>query len=111
MIQSCQLKKNGFLKKNNLTEMQLAERAELSLDSIKRVENGKITLSLDNFLRLADAMDVLLSCLIYSGMEIIHETERVLYITRKEQNREGVPAAYIAGDGKRIKQTVLINQI
>lgn len=64
--------------------MQLAERAELSLDSIKRVENGKITLSLDNFLRLADAMDVSLSYLIYSGMEIIPETERVLYITRKE---------------------------
>ncbi len=85
MIQSCRLKKNGFLKKNNLTQMQLAE---LSLDSIKRVENGKITLSLDNFLRLADALDVSLSYLIYSSMEIILETERVLYVLQGKNKTE-----------------------
>lgn len=68
--------------------MQLAERAELSLDSIKRVENGKITLSLDNFLRLADALDVSLSYLIYSSMEIILETERVLYVLQGKNKTE-----------------------
>lgn len=37
-----------FRKKENLTQMELAERADLPLDSIKRVESGKTTLSLEN---------------------------------------------------------------
>lgn len=39
-------------KRQNLTQAELAERAELSLDSIKRIESGKRTMSLENFLRL-----------------------------------------------------------
>ena len=47
-----------YRKKANLTQAQLAERAELSLDSIKRVEAGKRTMSLENFLRLSDALGI-----------------------------------------------------
>jgi len=37
-----------YRKKANLTQAELAERTELSLDSIKRVEAGKRTMSLEN---------------------------------------------------------------
>lgn len=48
-------------KRQNLTQAELTERAELSLDSIKRIESGKRTMSLENFLRLSDALHVPLS--------------------------------------------------
>lgn len=38
-----------YRKRKNLTQLDLAERSELSLDSIKRVERGQRTMSLDNF--------------------------------------------------------------
>ena len=47
-----------YRKREKLTQMELAERAELSLDSIKRIESGKRTMSLENFLRVADALHV-----------------------------------------------------
>lgn len=47
-----------YRKRENLTQMELAERAELSLDSIKRVEGGKTSLSLENFLRIAKALNI-----------------------------------------------------
>jgi transcriptional regulator with XRE-family HTH domain len=50
-----------YRKKENLTQAELAERSNLSLDSIKRIEGGKRTMSLENFLRLADALRVPLS--------------------------------------------------
>lgn len=59
----------AYRKRENLTQMELAERAQLSIDSIKRIEGGKRTMSLDNFLRVADALHVSLSCLLYEEME------------------------------------------
>lgn len=50
-----------YRKKENLTQAELAERADLSLDSIKRIEGGKRTMSLENFIRLSDALHVPLS--------------------------------------------------
>lgn len=44
-----------YRKKENLTQMELAERADLSLDSIKRLERGLRMMSLENFLRVSDA--------------------------------------------------------
>lgn len=38
-----------YRKKEGLTQMELAERADLSLDSIKRIEGGKRSMSLDSF--------------------------------------------------------------
>ena len=46
-----------YRKKQNLTQIELAEKAELSVDSIKRIERGSRTMSLENFMRIADALD------------------------------------------------------
>lgn len=67
-----------YRKRENLTQLELAEQTELSLDSIKRVEGGKRTMSLDNFLRIADALSVPLSFLLYDQVEVIPDSERIL---------------------------------
>ncbi len=54
-----------YRKSKNLTQADLAEKAELSLDSIKRLESGKRSMSLDNFLRVVDALQIPLSFLLY----------------------------------------------
>ena len=50
-----------YRKNRNLTQAELAEKAELSIDSIKRLEGGKRSMSLENFLRVADALQIPLS--------------------------------------------------
>lgn len=59
-----------YRKKQKLTQMKLAELADLSVDSIKRIEAGQRSMSLENFLRLADALQVPLSFLLYEQAEI-----------------------------------------
>lgn len=66
-----------YRKRENLTQAELAERADLSLDSIKRIEGGKRTMSLENFLRLSDALCVPLSFLLYDNLNMIPEEERI----------------------------------
>lgn len=76
-----------YRKKKSLTQMELAERADLSVESIKRIENGKRTMSLDNFLRLSNALDISLPLLLYEQGDEITETERIHQIL-KEKSRE-----------------------
>ena len=71
-----------YRKQRNLTQAELAERADLSLDSIKRIEGGKRTMSLENFLRLSDALHVPLSFFLYNQMDKIPEAERIYCILR-----------------------------
>ena len=59
-----------YRKKQKLTQMKLAELADLSVDSIKRIEAGQRTMSLENFLRLSDALQVPLSFLLYEQAEM-----------------------------------------
>ena len=59
-----------YRKKQKLTQMKLAELADLSVDSIKRIEAGQRSMSLENFLRLADALQVPLSFLLYEKVEM-----------------------------------------
>lgn len=66
-----------YRKKENLTQMELAERADLSLDSIKRLERGLRTMSLENFLRVSDALHVPLSYLLYEKREDASESEQI----------------------------------
>lgn len=66
-----------YRKKEKLTQIKLAERAELSLDSIKRVEAGNRTMSLENFLRIADALQVPLSLLLYDQESMMPELEQI----------------------------------
>lgn len=77
-----------YRKKENLTQAELAERAELSLDSIKRVESGKMTLSLENFLRISDALQVSLSFLLYDQEDKMPETERIHSILEGKSERQ-----------------------
>lgn len=65
-----------YRKQRNLTQLELAERADLLVDSIKRVECGSRTMSLENFMRIAEALDVPLSYLIYESLVNIPIIER-----------------------------------
>ncbi len=69
-----------YQKKQNLTQFELAEKAELSVDSIKRIEHGSRTISLENFMRIVDALAVSLSYLLYENLNEIPITERILNI-------------------------------
>lgn len=44
-----------------LTQEALAERADLSTDTVRRVERGKFTASFDTLVKLADGLDMSLS--------------------------------------------------
>lgn len=79
-----------YRKKENLTQADLAERAELSLDTIKRIEGGKRTMSLENFIRLSDALRVPLSFFLYDQMDKMPEEERIHCILegRSEKQKE-----------------------
>lgn len=69
-----------YRKKQNLTQFELAEKAELSVHSIKRIEHGSRTMSLENFMRIADALVVPLSYLLYEKLNEIPITKRILNI-------------------------------
>ena len=69
-----------YRKKRNLTQFELAEKAELSVDSIKRIEHGSRTMSLENFMRIADALAVPLSYLLYENLNEIPISERILNV-------------------------------
>ncbi|MFR8623820.1 MAG: helix-turn-helix domain-containing protein [Ruminococcus sp.] len=56
-----------YRKQRNLTQFELTEKAELSVDSIKRIEWGNRTMSLENFMRIADALAVPLSYFLYEN--------------------------------------------
>lgn len=77
-----------YRKKGNLTQAELAERADLSLDSIRRVEGGKRTMSLENFLRIAEALRVPLSFLLYEHVDAISETERLLCVFEGKSQKQ-----------------------
>lgn len=76
-----------YRKKQNLTQAELAEQADLSLDSIRRVEGGKRTMSL-NFMRIAEALKVPLSFLLYENADAIPETERLLCIFEGKSQKQ-----------------------
>lgn len=47
-----------YRKRRHLSQEQLAELIDCSREHIARVENGKINLGLDNFIRLATVFEV-----------------------------------------------------
>lgn len=67
-----------------------AEAADLSIDSIKRIEHGSRTMSSENFMRIVDALEIPLSYLLYEKLNEIPLTElikNVLY-DRSEKQKE-----------------------
>lgn len=77
-----------YRKKENLTQTELAERAELSLDSIKRIEGGKRTMSLENFLRVSDALHIPLFYLLHEEKTDIPEAEQIREILKGRDSRQ-----------------------
>ncbi len=77
-----------YRKKQNLTQFELAEKAELSVDSIKRIEHGSRTMSLENFMRIADALAVPLSYLLYENLNEIPITERILNVLNSKNAKQ-----------------------
>ncbi len=77
-----------YRKKQNLTQFELAEKAELSVDSIKRIEHGSRTMSLENFMRIADALAVPLLYLMYEDLNQIPITERILNILNNKGGKQ-----------------------
>lgn len=75
-------------KRQNLTQAELAEREDLSLDPIKRIESGKRTMSLENFLRLSDALHVPLSFFLYDQEDMMPEAERIHCILKGKSERQ-----------------------
>ncbi len=77
-----------YRKRENLTQIELAEQAELSLDSIKRIEGGKRTMSLENFLRLSKALGIPLSFLLYEEKDRVPEEELLMSILEGRSDRQ-----------------------
>jgi transcriptional regulator with XRE-family HTH domain len=77
-----------YRKKQNLTQFELAEKAELSVDSIKRIKHSSRTMSLENFMRIADALAVPLSYLMYENLNQIPITERILNTLNNKSEKQ-----------------------
>lgn len=77
-----------FRKRECLTQMELAEHADLSWDTVKRLEAGKHTMSLENFLRVADALNVPLHELLYEEKEEAPEIERIKEILQGRESKQ-----------------------
>lgn len=77
-----------YRRKEELTQMELAELADLSLASIKRIENGSRTMSLENFLRISDALHVPLSLLVCENDLVMSEVEKVKIIFEGRDERQ-----------------------
>lgn len=77
-----------YRKQRNLTQLELAERADISVDSIKRVERGSRTMSLENFMRIADALDVSAYYLLYESLNKIPITERIQNVLNGKSEKQ-----------------------
>lgn len=77
-----------YRKKQNLTQCELEEKAELSDDSIKRLERGSRTMSLENFMWTANALAVPLSYLLYENLNEIPITECILNVLNSKSGRK-----------------------
>ena len=77
-----------YRKQRNFTQLELAERADISIDSIKRVERGSRTISLENFMRIADALDVPVSYLLYESLNKISITDRIQSVINNKNEKQ-----------------------
>lgn len=70
-----------------LTQMEIAERADISIDTIKSVENGRRAMSLDTYLNIVQALES--SPMLLMGMEQPEKhIERFAYMMKRRNERE-----------------------
>lgn len=77
-----------FRKRNNLTQMDLAEKADISIDTIKRIENARTGISLENTIRITNVLDIPLSYLAYENSSDIKDIEEMIYIMNGRTDKE-----------------------
>lgn len=75
-------------KKQNLTQFELAEKADLSIDSVKRIEHGSRAISLENFMRIANALSVPVPYFMYEGLDGVPMTERILNVLNSKNEKQ-----------------------
>lgn len=74
-------------KKQYISQAQLAERADISLDTIKSIEAGRRTMSLGTYLRIVEALETTPSTLM-SKEQSDEYIDRLLFMVTNCSNRE-----------------------
>ena len=74
-------------KQLNITQGQLAEKADLSLDTIKSVESGRRAMTLDTYLKIVQALETTPFTFI-TDMESEHHLERFRCMTAERSKGE-----------------------
>lgn len=75
-------------KRLGITQGQMAEKADLSIDTIKSVESGRRAMTLDTYLKIVQALETTpFSFIKDMEMETTH-IERFMFMTTKRSSRE-----------------------
>lgn len=74
-------------KRLHISQFQLAEKADVSLDTIKSVESGRRTMSLDTYIRIVRALGASPVSLMYEDKRCNY-VERFLFLTVERSNGE-----------------------
>ncbi|MDD3138495.1 MAG: helix-turn-helix transcriptional regulator [Lachnospiraceae bacterium] len=76
-------------KQLNITQWELAEKADLSLDTVKSVESGRRAMSLDTYLKIVQALETTPFVFIEENVEErLNQVERFLIMTGQKSQRE-----------------------
>ena len=75
-------------KRLGITQAQLAEKADLSIDTIKSVESGSRAMTLDTYLKLVQALDTTPFSSIIDAKEGKHHIDRFIFMTRERSSKE-----------------------
>lgn len=70
------------------SQERLAEKAEVSIDTIKNVESGRRTMNLDTYLRIVDALETTPLALIKCEEQSEEWFDRLLFMTAHCSDRE-----------------------
>lgn len=70
------------------SQEQLAEKAEVSVDTIKNVESGRRTMTLGTYLRIVEALRTTPLALLKHGEQSEEWIDRLSFITANCSNRE-----------------------
>lgn len=65
-------------KLKNMSQMELAEKSDLSLDMIKSVEAGRRMVSIENFNRIAESLEVPAYMLMKEETDFLERMQRIL---------------------------------
>lgn len=70
-----------------MTQMELADRADISVDTVKSIERGRRSMSLDTYLGIVQALETSPSALV-NGKQLGKYMERFRYIVDQRSESE-----------------------